>query len=58
MLFQGLARGDASVLVPISQMGFVVTAAFGLAFLREPFTVRKSAGLAFALAALVCLARS
>jgi len=44
--------------VPISQMGFVVTAAFGLAFLREPFTVRKSAGLAFAVAALACLAKS
>jgi len=58
MLFQGLTRGEASVLVPISQMGFVVTAAFGLAFLREPLTLRKSAGLAFAVAALVCLARS
>jgi uncharacterized membrane protein len=58
LLFEGLARGEASVLVPISQMGFVVTAAFGLAFLREPFTVRKSAGLAFAVAALVCLAYS
>jgi transporter family protein len=58
MLFQGLTRGDASVLVPISQMGFVVTAAFGLAFLREPITLRKSAGLAFAVAALVCLAKS
>jgi transporter family protein len=58
MLFQGLTRGDASVLVPISQMGFVVTAAFGLAFLQEPLTLRKSAGLAFAVAALVCLAKS
>jgi transporter family protein len=58
MLFESLARGEASVLVPISQMGFVVTAAFGLVFLREPFTLRKSAGLAFAVAALVCLAKS
>jgi multidrug transporter EmrE-like cation transporter len=39
-------------------MGFVVTAAFGLVFLREPFTLRKSAGLAFAVAGLVCLAKS
>jgi len=46
------------VLVPISQMGFVITAAFGLAFLGEPFTLRKGAGLAFALAALACLAKS
>jgi len=58
MLFESLARGEASVLVPISQMGFVVTAAFGLVFLREPITLRKSAGLAFAVAALVCLANS
>jgi len=58
LLFESLARGEASVLVPISQMGFVVTAAFGLVFLREPFTMRKGAGLAFAVAALVCLANS
>jgi drug/metabolite transporter (DMT)-like permease len=58
LLFESLARGEASVLVPISQMGFVVTAAFGLVFLREPFTMRKGAGLAFALAALACLAKS
>jgi drug/metabolite transporter (DMT)-like permease len=58
MLFESLARGEASVLVPISQMGFVVTAAVGVLFLREPLTVRKGAGLAFALAALACLAKS
>lgn len=58
LLFESLALGEASVLVPISQMGFVVTAAFGLVFLREPFTMRKGAGLAFAVAALVCLAKS
>jgi uncharacterized membrane protein len=58
LLFESLERGEASVLVPITQMGFVVTAAFGIAFLREPFTLRKAAGLAFALAALACLARS
>jgi drug/metabolite transporter (DMT)-like permease len=58
LLFESLERGEASVLVPITQMGFVVTAAFGIAFLREPFTLRKGAGLAFALAALACLAYS
>jgi len=58
LLFESLERGEASVLVPITQMGFVVTAAFGIAFLREPFTLRKGAGLTFAVAALVCLARS
>ena len=57
MLFESLARGEASVLVPISQMGFVVTAAVGVVFLREPMTARKGAGLALALAALACLAK-
>jgi len=58
LLFESLERGEASVLVPITQMGFVVTAAFGIGFLKEPFTLRKGAGLGFALAALACLARS
>jgi drug/metabolite transporter (DMT)-like permease len=58
MLFESLARGQASVLVPISQMGFVITAAAGILFMREPFTLRKAAGLACAVAALVCLAES
>jgi len=44
--------------VPITQMGFVVTAAIGIVFLREDFTPRKGAGLAFALAALIALALS
>jgi len=45
------------VVVPIAQMGFVVTALLGFFFLREPFTARKGAGLAAALAALASLAR-
>jgi transporter family protein len=57
LLFESLKLGEASVLVPISQMGFVVTAAFGVIFLREPFTARKAAGLACAVATLACLAR-
>ena len=38
-------------------MSFVVTAALGVSYLREPLTRRKAAGLAFAVAALGCLAR-
>jgi multidrug transporter EmrE-like cation transporter len=38
-------------------MGFVVTALLGFLLLREPFTVRKGAGLVAALAALACLAK-
>ncbi|HET7765634.1 MAG TPA: EamA family transporter [Burkholderiales bacterium] len=56
-LARGLQGGEASVIVPIAQMGFVVTALLGFVLLREPFTLRKGAGLAAALAALASLAR-
>jgi drug/metabolite transporter (DMT)-like permease len=56
-LAKGLEGGEASVVVPVAQMGFVVTALLGFFFLREPFTARKGAGLAAALAALASLAR-
>jgi len=56
-LAKGLESGEASVVVPVAQMGFVVTALLGFLLLREPFTARKGAGLAAALAALACLAK-
>ncbi len=55
-MVEGMKRAEASVVVPIAQMGFVVTALLGFLFLREPFTARKGAGLAAALAALASLA--
>lgn len=55
-LMEGLALGEASVIVPVVQMGFVVTAAAGFLFLGEAFTARKGAGLALGLAALGSLA--
>jgi len=58
MLLAGLARGEASVLVPVAQMSFVVTAGLGFVLLRETLTIRKGIGLAFAIAALICLART
>jgi drug/metabolite transporter (DMT)-like permease len=57
LLLEGLARGEASVLVPIAQMGFVVTAVVGFVFLRETFTPRRGVGLIAALAALASLAQ-
>ena len=57
LMFGGLERGEASVLVPITQMGFVVTATFGVVVLKEPLRPRKAAGLACAVAALAALAR-
>jgi len=56
-LAKGLQGGQASVIVPIAQMGFVVTALLGFLLLREPFTARKGAGLVAALGALAALAR-
>jgi transporter family protein len=57
LLAKGLQGGQASVIVPIAQMGFVVTALLGFLLLREPFTARKGAGLVAALGALAALAR-
>ena len=55
-MLHAIARGPASVLVPIAQMGFVVTAALGVLVLHEPMTARKAAGLAAALATLAVMA--
>ena len=55
-MVESMARAQASVVVPIAQMGFVVTALLGFLFLREPFCMRKGAGIAAALAALASLA--
>jgi len=55
-LIEGLAIGEASVLVPIAQLSFVLTAVIGLAFLNETVTVRKLSGLAAAVGAVGLLA--
>jgi drug/metabolite transporter (DMT)-like permease len=57
-MLRAVAGGEASVLVPIAQMGFIVAALLGILVLREPLTPRKAAGLAAALAALAVLAGS
>ncbi len=57
-LLRGVAGGQASVLVPIAQMGFIVAALLGIFVLRERLTLRKAVGLGAALAALAVLAVS
>jgi drug/metabolite transporter (DMT)-like permease len=57
-LLRGIAEGQASALVPIAQMGFIVAALLGILVLRERVTLRKAAGLAAAVAALATLAMS
>ncbi len=55
-LLHGVALGQASIVVPIAQMGFVVTALLGVVFLGEQTTSRKLLGLGAAIAALATLA--
>ncbi|MFZ3360688.1 MAG: EamA family transporter [Xanthobacteraceae bacterium] len=56
LLMHGLVFGPASVLVPVAQMSFVITALFGAAMFRERLDMRKRAGLAVAAVALVLFA--
>jgi len=55
LLLRGVAGGQASVLVPIAQMGFIIAALLGVFILGERITVRKTIGLVLALAGLVAL---
>jgi drug/metabolite transporter (DMT)-like permease len=58
LLMYALARGPASVLVPVAQMSFVITALFGIGMFGERLDVRKITGLAIAAVALVLFAVS
>jgi len=55
-LIAGLAIGEASILVPIAQLSFVLTAVVGLTLLKEAVTARKLTGLAAAVGAVALLA--
>jgi uncharacterized membrane protein len=57
-LLRGLVDGRPTVLVPIAQMGFIITALLGILLLRERVTIRKVVGLFSAFATLVVLAKS
>jgi uncharacterized membrane protein len=58
LLMHALLRGPASVLVPVAQMSFVITALVGTVMFRERLDRRKCAGLAVAAVALVLFAVS
>lgn len=58
LTLESLARGEASIVVPITQMGFVATVVLGVLLLGEPFSARKAGGLAAAVAAIVFLSQS
>ncbi len=50
-----LKTGNASVIIPVIRMGFVVTAIYAFIFLREKITFSKGLGLFFAAVSLVLL---
>ena len=56
LLMHGLALGPASVLVPVAQMSFVITALSGVVMFRERLDTRKCTGLAVAVIVLVLFA--
>ena len=55
-MVEGLARADASTVVPVAQMGLVVSAIAGFVCLGEKASPGKLAGLAAAAGALGCFA--
>jgi uncharacterized membrane protein len=52
-----LKTGNASVIVPIARMGFVVTAVCAFLFLREKITLEKGLGIFFAVVSLLLLSQ-
>jgi len=52
LLLHGLSTGYASVLVPVAQMGFVITALLGAVLFRERLDMRKVTGIMIAVGAL------
>lgn len=58
VLLHGLAQGQASVLIPVAQLGFVITALLGALMFGEAIDGRKRIGLAVAGLALAALAAS
>jgi uncharacterized membrane protein len=55
LLFLGLERGEAVIVVPISQLCFVVTALLAVPFFKERMTAWKVLGFVAAIAAVLVL---
>jgi drug/metabolite transporter (DMT)-like permease len=56
MAMYALRGGDAVIIVPILQLGFLVTAPLSFVFMREPVTGRKLLGMALGACAIVFFA--
>ena len=54
-LILALKHGDASLVLPITQMSFVLTALAGIILMKEPFTVRKCAGVSLGVVCIILM---
>jgi uncharacterized membrane protein len=54
-LMLALKQGDASLVLPITQMSFALTAVFGVVVLNEPLTLNKFACLSLAVLSVILL---
>lgn len=56
ILVASMVKGEASIVVPIGQLSFLVSALVGVAFLGERFSIRKLCGVSAAVGAVALLA--
>ncbi|MFA7159432.1 MAG: EamA family transporter [Kiritimatiellia bacterium] len=54
-LVLALKRGDASLVLPVTQMSFALTVLAGIAFMHEPLTLRKCAGVSLGAACILLM---
>lgn len=55
ILVEAMARGEASILVPIAQLSFLVAVVVGMLWFKEQTSPRKLAGIGLAIAAVALL---
>jgi len=55
LLVEAMARGEASILVPIAQLSFLIAVLVGLVWYREKVSARKLMGIGFAVSAVLLL---
>ena len=57
VLFMALALqdGDASVILPLAQMSFLLTSIFGVLFFREKLSTKKIIGIIAGILCILCM---
>lgn len=56
-LVAALKKGEASIVVPIARMAFVVTSVCAFIFLGEVFTIKKGLGILLAIISILLLSK-